>query len=307
MVERAPGERPWDIAAIAECLSVGAERTADIAFGPGVRFSLDTALDATSVELFSAAAAARITSPDLQLTLRHLEPPEIQAEQVVLAVGLDGETRYRTAVSASGEITLVRAADDGSIELARLSEPLGTGERSAREASLERAVRMLTDALDRCGGDDPACPHCGPAQIFAAEVLGHPLEPSPQSNPTVLPVAEERGVEEDPPSRAERSRSTAPKRERLTLNGRVGAAPSFRTTASGLLIARFPIAIHLDDNQTRWQTVVAFGAKAERLREALQKGQLVEVVGYAHDRQVTKRDGAVKNVNEIYAAAVRTR
>jgi hypothetical protein len=153
-------------------------------------------------------------------------------------------------------------------------------ERSAREATLERAIHMLVDALERCAGDEPTCPHCGPARVFAAEVL---------ETETQQPVSSKR------------------EQERLTVSGRVGAEPTFRTTANGVLVARFPVAVHHDDESTTWETVVAFGGKAEGLRGALQKGQMIQVIGYVHDRQVTTRAGDVKTVREVYAAAVKAR
>lgn len=150
----------------------------------------------------------------------------------------------------------------------------------SREGQLEQAVRMLVDALDRCAGDEPDCPHCGPARSLAAELL--------------TPVA-------SAPS------ELGPKPERRTVAGRVGAELSFRTTANGLVIARFPLAIHGDNDKTTWETVIAFGKRAERLRGAVQKGQQVEVVGYSHERQAQTRDGGLKTIREFYAAAIKAR
>ena len=96
-------------------------------------------------------------------------------------------------------------------------------------------------------------------------------------------------------------------RERLTVAGRIGATPSFRTTTNGVVVARFPVAVMGDDEKTTWETVVTFGTKAERLRGAAEKGQRVEVVGYAHTREFRTRDGRLKTVREIYAAAIRLR
>ncbi len=76
------------------------------------------------------------------------------------------------------------------------------------------------------------------------------------------------------------------KRERITLFGRAGAAPTMRTTASGRLIARFPMGIRVEEDETRWETIVAFGSKAEQVRDTVTKGQAVEVIGYEHHREV---------------------
>ena len=281
MAEREPARRPWNVGTITEFLKVSPETTEDIAFGAGQRFRLSTAPDATSVELFASASAARITTVDMQLTLRRIAA-QVQGGELVFAPKTGAQQRQRASVSASGEVTVIPNADVPSVEpgTAAITETANLGERSAREATLEQAIRMLVDALDRCGGDEPTCPHCGPARAFA-EGLVNPL--------------------------VEEAQRPQPEQERLTVTGRIGAELSFRTTRNGVLIARFPVAVHRDDGGTTWETVVVFGKKAERLRGALQKGQTVEVVGYAHDRRVPKRDGTVKTVREIYGTVVRTR
>lgn len=279
MTEREPTERPWSVETIAEFLNVAPERTEDIAFGGGVRFAAGDPDDPTTLELFSAASSARITTMDAQITLRRIEPPEVEGVQLVFERKSEGGKGLRTIVGASGEVTLIQNVH-AWLPQSNVPETAKTpraAERSAREATLERAVEMLVDALDRCAGDEPTCPHCGPARTFAAEVLERqPKQPQPEQ-------------------------------ERLTVTGRVGAELSFRTTRNGVLIARFPVAVHREDGGTTWETVVVFGKKAERLRGALRKGQAVEVVGYPHDREVPKRDGGVKTVHEIYGAVVRTR
>lgn len=149
-------------------------------------------------------------------------------------------------------------------------------EATPRERQLEQAVAQLLDALERCGGDDPDCPHCGPARQFAAGLLA-----------------------EQPPSPEEHERS-----DRVRLSGRLGADVSFRSTKRGRAIARFPLGATGDDGEASWHQVVAFGARAERLRGRLTRGQRVEVVGYWHDREARTRGGRVQLVRELYAAAV---
>lgn len=284
MKEQEPRPRPWGVDAISQLLEATPERTGDIAFGDGLRFQLSDASEPTSVELFAGASVARITTPDTQLTLRRIEPPAVQDGQIVFQRASGGELHHRAELTVGGEISLIPATPGRPWSPTDKVEIVGASvEQNAREAELERAVRMLRDALDGCGGDDPSCPDCGPARAFAAEVLERPAE------------------------QAEQSVQPKPEPERLTITGRIGAALNFRVTPNGVPIARFPVAVHREDGGTTWETVVVFGEKAERLRGALQKGQTVEVVGYAHDRAVPKRDGSVKTVHEIYAAVVRTR
>jgi len=94
---------------------------------------------------------------------------------------------------------------------------------------------------------------------------------------------------------------------RVTVSGRLGGAPSFRTTPKGVRVARFTVAEHADTESTTWRTVLAFGKRAEGLEaEPLEKGQTVEVIGYPHEREVTT-NGVKKTVEEIYATAIKRR
>lgn len=155
------------------------------------------------------------------------------------------------------------------------------GERKdakSHEGLLTDAVRGLLDALDRCGGDEPDCPHCGPARAFAIEALN------------AVPATGE---------------TTERKEERLTLRGRAGTEPTFRTTRNGTPIVRFPLAVRDEAGETTWHTIVAFGERAERLRGVLHRGEIVEVVGYMHERSARTRGGQPRVVRELYAAVVR--
>jgi len=96
-------------------------------------------------------------------------------------------------------------------------------------------------------------------------------------------------------------------KERVQFSGRVGAAPSYRTTAKGRFLARFPVAEHTgSEDQATWHTVFAFDDRARRLQQkGLAKGAAVVVVGYTHQREAKGRDGKTKQVEDIYAVAVR--
>ncbi len=95
---------------------------------------------------------------------------------------------------------------------------------------------------------------------------------------------------------------------RVTLRGRLGAEPHFRTTTRrGELVASFPLGTHPDSETTEWHPIMAFGERAKRLQEhPLAKGQLVEVVGYVHERVGRTRSGDTKITKQIYATAIRT-
>jgi hypothetical protein len=140
----------------------------------------------------------------------------------------------------------------------------------------------LLDALDRCAGDPPDCPHCGPARAYANALLDT-----------------ETGQADQLQTRTEQ--------ERLTLSGRAGADPAFRLTSKGTLVGRFPLAIHHPDNTTTWEQVIAFNTRAEKLKDTLHKGDAVEVVGYMHEREGKGRDGQLKTIRELYAVTVTAR
>src|SRR5512135_52483 len=100
--------------------------------------------------------------------------------------------------------------------------------------------------------------------------------------------------------------------ERLQQTGRLGRDPGFRTTKTGTLVGRFPLAVHREDGQTSWRTVLAFGERAEQLQRRTQAGELrkgaeVDVVGYRHRNQRAGKDGKQRTTHEIYTVAVKNR
>ena len=92
------------------------------------------------------------------------------------------------------------------------------------------------------------------------------------------------------------------KKERVTITGRVGRLPSFKTIKTGLMV-KFPVAEHQPDGSTTWHSITAFGKVAEGLRDTLTKGQMVTIAGYPHERTITNpKTGMEKIVSEIYLA-----
>jgi single-stranded DNA-binding protein len=65
--------------------------------------------------------------------------------------------------------------------------------------------------------------------------------------------------------------------------------------------------VHGEDGKTTWHTILAFGERAEKLKDSLTKGQLVEVVGYLHVKEKPIRGGRVKRIEEIYSVVVKNR
>lgn len=98
------------------------------------------------------------------------------------------------------------------------------------------------------------------------------------------------------------------KKEYVVVRGRVGKAPTLRTTARGVLIARFQLNTTWDqeDENADWQQVIAFNKRAALVQEKVQSGKVVEVRGYVHDRVRKMEGGATTTTQEIYLAAVKT-
>ncbi|MFG2557303.1 single-stranded DNA-binding protein [Streptomyces sp. NPDC048581] len=136
-------------------------------------------------------------------------------------------------------------------------------------------------------------------------------EPDPTSNGHVQPAPKVREAEtssssqgEHPLDRAARIREQDQARrepaadasetkeadgQRVKLVGRLGRTPTIRTTASGKLVGKFPLAVHLENGETEWHDVLAFGDRAAVLQkraesEELVKGREVEVVGNVHEQ-----------------------
>src|SRR5205823_3388519 len=96
-------------------------------------------------------------------------------------------------------------------------------------------------------------------------------------------------------------------KRRVTLCGRVGAVPAFRTTPKGVLIGKFPLAVRDEEEQTHWHTILTFNERTRKLQEAqLAKGQAVEVTGYVHEREQRTKTGT-KMVEEIYGVVIKLR
>jgi single-stranded DNA-binding protein len=95
----------------------------------------------------------------------------------------------------------------------------------------------------------------------------------------------------------------------VRLTGRLGTDVRYRTTRNGKTVASFALAIKQDNGSTRWQDVLVFNERADKLRAgaAPKKGQFCEVIGYVHQKEVKGKDGAVRTVEELYAVVVKAR
>jgi hypothetical protein len=75
-------DRLWDPQAIAEVLDRAAEPRLDQLYGNGIRFRLGNS-PATELDLFPTSGIVRLSTPDLTLSLHHLEAPTLASEGVI--------------------------------------------------------------------------------------------------------------------------------------------------------------------------------------------------------------------------------
>ena len=61
------------------------------------------------------------------------------------------------------------------------------------------------------------------------------------------------------------------------------------------------------DARENYALVLAFRDRAQWIRDTLTKGMPVEVIGYLHEREIPRRDGTCRTIQEIYATAIKPR
>ncbi len=101
---------------------------------------------------------------------------------------------------------------------------------------------------------------------------------------------------------------------KVTLIGNTGGDPDFKTTESGVNVARFSLATsegYKDkegnwQNQTEWHNVVAWRELADRVKANVKKGMQVYVEGKITYRKYTDKDGNERTVTDIVANVIRS-
>jgi Single-strand binding protein family len=154
-----------------------------------------------------------------------------------------------------------------------------------------------------------------PAQpAVAGSTSDLPRQPScPEKASEALVSEQQDGSKPAENGQTPRTTTVAPKEERrVELTGRLGRTPTFRTTPRGTFIGKFPLAVHLEDEATKWHTILAFGPRAQKLEQKVTagevvKGREVEVIGYTHSREVQGKNGKTRVVREVHVAVVKSR
>jgi hypothetical protein len=330
MTERA--RPPFDEQAVAKALGTKAQEVTDPAYGDGQHFQVRSGNAFLSLDTFPEAGVSRITTKGARIELFGGMLPAVEDEGIVfMQKDLDHE-HSTVALHPDGALTLGYQVDTGPVSVSGLPDDV---EDTAQIITNHEAVKTPTE-----GPSEPEAPPvvvAGPKPPEKNEALERmpgafpderPMiqqvttpEPDPTTNGHVQPAPKVReAAEEHPLDRAARIREQDQARkndteakeadaERVKLVGRLGRTPTFRTTAAGKLIGKFPLAVHLENGETEWHDILAFGDRAATLQkrveaEELKKGNEVEVVGYRHEREYKARSGETKTAREINSVAI---
>lgn len=141
--------------------------------------------------------------------------------------------------------------------------------------------------------------------------------PFAAERPIITPSQDEEALLDDSAAPQDASQRLLPKPdpgpetakgERMTLAGRLGREPIFRTTRNQVLVAKLVLAHRLDDGEVRWCDLYAFRDRAERVRAAnLRTGMFIEAITYRHERTQTTKSGEERRIEEYYVVALKPR
>lgn len=95
----------------------------------------------------------------------------------------------------------------------------------------------------------------------------------------------------------------------INLMGRLTAEPDYRTTQSGITVARFTLAVERNyqqngQKQTDFLEVTAWRGTADFVQKYFHKGQLVAVTGSVQTDNYTDKDGSKRKSWNVQAAQV---
>ncbi len=100
----------------------------------------------------------------------------------------------------------------------------------------------------------------------------------------------------------------------VTIVGRVGQDPEFKTFDNGGSIARISVATSergytLQNGtqvpeKTDWHSVIVRNKSAEFVNNYIRKGDIVGITGSIHYRKYTDKNGAERTATDIYASSI---
>jgi hypothetical protein len=259
----------------------------DVAYGEGQLFSAGHGT--ARLEVFPQSGVTRLTAHDLRVEL---------FGSPIAAVSESGVEFHRTQPDQEASLTVIP----------------GGGVVFTFIAGAERtppANTLSAEVSDRSGqtvGHPALVPQT--AHEPAPDTTDSQEQPPAGEPPSVpLPVSAEPSPAPTRPASPAAADAEPAQAPRVQLSGRLGRNPNFRTTKTGTLVGRFPLAEHHEDDTTRWHTVLAFGPRAQQLQRRtlageLTQGRQVDVAGYLHTNTRPGKDGRPRTVQEVYATAV---
>lgn len=331
MTERAG--QGFDGEAVAKALGTKPQEVTDPAYGDGQHFQVQSDKAFLSLDTFPEAGVSRITTKGARIELFGGSLPHVEDEGIVF-LQKDAEYEHSTvALHPDGALTLGYQVDTGPVSVPGLpgdvedTEQIITLHEAAQAAEQDEpqdapAVvvtaapkppekQQPASSMNRASG---AFPDVRPMIQQVSTTV-----PQPASNGQVEPVGKDplavaKRIREQDKGRTVSSTTEVKEAdaERVKLVGRLGRNPTFRTTASGKLVGKFPLAVHLENGETQWHDILAFGDRAASLQKRVEadelvKGREVEVVGYVHEREYKARSGETKVAREINSVAVKRR
>ncbi|MGA5195673.1 single-stranded DNA-binding protein [Streptomyces exfoliatus] len=348
MTERA--RQAFDEAAVAKALGTEASPVTDPAYGEGQHFQVRSNDTFLSLDTFPERGVSRITTKGARIELFGDMLPRVEDEGIVF-LQKDADHEHSTAtLHPDGGLTFGYQVDAGPVPVDGLPQDIEDTEQiitahEAVQAPAEQPSEPEAPAVVVAGPKPPekvGGPERMPGAFPDARPMVQPvvaIAPGAASNGHVQPTPKMRGDTEagirlqpqdehplaraariraqdqarrDSETSAEQTEAKEPDSQRVKLVGRLGRTPTFRTTAAGKLVGKFPLAVHLENGETQWHDILAFGDRAAALQkraeaEELVKGREVEVVGYVHEREYKARSGEIKKAREINSVAVKRR
>src|SRR5512144_1694553 len=288
-----------DEQAIAEALRTRSASVRDVAYGEGSQFSLGRG-DAR-LEIYPRTGVTRLTTNDVRIELFGSAITDVSPTGVEFSRSQPGQDASLTVVPGGGIVfTLVAGGERSPVS----PEPTADLSDEMRARSAFVSGRDHLPAVR--APETPQEPRSGTAGTSEPS----PAVDSPEGHQAAREHAPSSPGEERTTSHQQTAAET--EQERIALTGRLGRDPAFRTTKTGSLVGRFPLAVHREDGNTTWHTVLAFGPRAEQLQHRAASGELtqgreVDVVGYLHLNERPGKDGKPRKVQEVYAVAVKKR
>jgi len=92
----------------------------------------------------------------------------------------------------------------------------------------------------------------------------------------------------------------------VTVAGRLGKDPELKSTQTGLSVCNFSVATNrkwkkdgVDNEETEWHNIVAFGKTAETIAQYLTKGREIYVEGRLHTNKWETKEGEKRYTTQI--------